>query len=253
MRITLEKNEPPKNHRSLESYSLKEKWASLSGRQRVRFVWDYFKLPIFLVLLLLYFIGWLTYREITHKDTILYAGLINFAPAEEVLTALSDDFLLEIGANPKKEACKLYTGWYITTDKESGYYDYNYASQMKILASIDDEQLDVVFMNREAFDAFSQNGYLMNLEELIADSDLSEKLSPYLVSNIEFINDNAKDLNFDETVAFEATTAEAPMGLDLSESFLCKGTEYSDTLYLGVIANSPRSDGVIQYLSYLWS
>ena len=124
---------------------------------------------------------------------------------------------------------------------------------MKILASIDDEQLDVVLMDRESFDAFSQNGYLYNLEDLLQATELSGLLEPYMVSNIEFLEDNAKDINFDPSITFESVNAEYPMGLDFSGSFVFSDAEYSDTIYLGVIANTPRKDAVIRYLTYLYS
>lgn len=229
-----------------------KKWDSLTGKQRVRYLWDYYKLPFVIVFIILYIIGFITYRHLTHKDTILYTGLINFAPNEETLQKLSEDFLTYENRNTAKEDFKLYSGWYLTTDKDSQYYEYTYASQMKILASIDDEQLDIVLMDRESFDAFSQNGYLYNLEDLLKDSDLYDQLNPHLVNNIVFLEDNAKDINFDASIEFESVHEEYPMGLDLSECSMFADTTYSDTIYLGVIANTPRTEEVLHYLKYLW-
>lgn len=253
MRIEWKKENPEPAKRSLESYTEKEKWASLSKRKRVRYLWDYYKLPFVIAFIICYIIGFNIYRHVTHKDTILFSALINFAPSEEISKQLSEDYLTYIDANTRKEQFKLYSGWYLTADKDSQYYEYNFASQMKILAAIDDEQLDVVLLDRESFDAFSQNGYLYNIEELLRKSSVYDKVKPYIINNIVFLEDNGKDLNFDATIEFEATTAEFPMGLDITNCSILSDQQYSDTIYLGVIANTPRKDEVTRYLEYLFS
>lgn len=253
MRIEWKKEETSPAERSLESYTEKEKWASLSKRKRVRYLWDYYKLPFVIVFIVLYIIGFNIYRHVTHKDTILYTGLVNIAATEETTAKLSDDFFTYIDANAKKEECRLYTGWFLTTNKDSQYFEYTMASQIKILASIDDEQLDIVLLDRESFDAFSQNGYLYNIEELLQGTDLYDQLKPYIVSNIHFLEDNGKDINFDASIEFKATSEEFPMGLDVSKSHIFDGTSYSDTIYLGVIANTTRKEMVLKYLEYLYS
>lgn len=249
-----------KNKRIPENTTLKEffkeekkKWDSLTFLQRVRYLWDYYKFPFLVLFILLYIPGYTLYRRITTKDVRLYVGLVNIAANEETIGRLSDDYMTAAGFNRSREDLRLYTGWYLTTDRDSAYFEYTYASQLKILASIDAEQLDIVLLDRESFDAFSQNGYLYNLEDLLQDTPLYEDLKPFLVSNIEFVSDNAKDINFDPSVEFESTTLEYPMGLDLSDSHVFADAEYSDTIYLAVIANTPRTDEVLNYLAYLYS
>lgn len=253
MKISMEEEVFQPAPKSLESYTEKEKWDSLSKRKRIRYLWDYYKLPFILVFIVIYVICFMIYRKVTYKDTCLYTGLINIAPTETTTVQISDDFMTYAQIDTDKNQFKLYTSWYLTTDKDSQYFEYTYASQMKILAAIDDEQLDIVLMDRESFDAFSQNGYLYNIEELLKDSPLYEQLEPYIIRNIEILEDNAKDLNFDPTVEYKSKDVEYPMGLDVSDSFVFSDAVYSDTIYLGVIANTPRTENVLTYLEYLFS
>lgn len=241
-------------HRSLESYTEKEKWNSLNFRGKLQYIFDYYKLPIILILLLLYIAGYSIYRHSTQKEFLLHAALINVAPSEKVLRQLSDEFMEYTNADTDKYAFQLHTGWYLTDDASSEYLEYTSATQTKILASIANEQLDLVFMNQEAFDAFSQNGYLYNLEELLqtADPGLYQKLLPYLVTNIEILEDNAQDVYFDYSVAYTSTTTEYPMGIDLSEAAIIKKARFEDTFYLGIIKNTPRVEEALQYLEYLY-
>ena len=92
----------------------------------------------------------------------------------------------------------------MTDDENNIYHEYTYASRMKILSTIDAEQLDVVLMDREAFDAFSQKGYLSNLDELLAEEApaLHQQLAPYFVTNTVILEDNSEDLLFDDSAVY---------------------------------------------------
>lgn len=125
---------------------------------------------------------------------------------------------------------------------------------MKILATIDSEQLDIAIMDKEAFDTFSQNGYLCDLDSLLSSEapKLYKKLKPFLVKNITILEDNSIDLVFDNSLVYKATTEEYTMGLDLSSSPAIHNAGFSETIYLGIIKNTPRKDIVIEYLKYLF-
>ena len=147
----------------------KEQWKQLHGKQKIQYIWDYYKFPIFVCFIFLYIIGYTAYRQFSKKDTVLYAGLINISASEQLNTQLGNGFLASMDGNISQEMVQLYTGLYLTNDPDSSGHAYTYASRIKILAAIDGEQLDVVFMDKESFDAFSQKGYLCNLTQLLQD------------------------------------------------------------------------------------
>ena len=152
-----------------------------------------------------------------------------------------------------KNELKLYTDLYLTDDELNAYHEYTYASRMKILASIEGKQMDIVLMNREAFDAFSQNGYLHDLDSFLSaeDPDLYRALEPSLVSNIVILEDNADDMALDDSLSYSALTQEHRFGLNLSESPYVEQAGFGDTVYLGIVANTPRTEAVMSYLRYL--
>ncbi|MCI8638164.1 MAG: hypothetical protein HFG41_03220 [Coprococcus sp.] len=140
-------------------------WKSLHGKQKIQYIWDYYKLPIVVFLIFLYIIGYTVHGHFSKKETLLYIGLVNVSAGEQLTTELSDGFIDFIDADASKEELKLYTGLFLTDDPHDPNHAYADASRLKILASIDDEQLDIVLMNKEAFDAFSQNEYLCEIED----------------------------------------------------------------------------------------
>ena len=230
-----------------------EKLKTLHGPQKIRYIWDYYKLPIVVLCILLYILGYSLYGHFTHKEKILYTALVNVSASDSLTEQLSTGFLDSLDQDTSKTTMQLYTGLYLTDDETNPYHEYTYASRMKILASIDGKQLDVVLMNKEAFDAFSQNGYLCDLEELLSseDVDLYNRLKPHLVTNTVILEDNSTDLQLDPSITYQAVTEEHPFGLDLSQTSMISDAGVSDIVYLGIIANSPRTEEAIDYVRYL--
>lgn len=234
----------------------KEIFRNLHGMKKVQYIFDYYKLHLAVLLIILYIIGYIIYSHFTHKDTMLYAALVNITAGESLTTQLSTDFLNYLGTDTDKNDFHLYTDLYLTENKSNPYYEYTYATQIKILAAIESEQLDVVLMNQESFDMFSQNGYLCNLRELLSssDSDLFEKLEPYIVTNTAISKDNTTKPQLDSSDSNDTVTYESPTGLDmLALEGILQKAGFKDKVYLGVIENSPRKDKSIDYIKYLFS
>lgn len=239
----------------------RKEWASLKtlqslhGKKKIQYLWDYFKLPLMVLALFLYVIIYIAYRHFTYQPPVLYTALVNINAGETLTKQLSEDFLDVMGINSSQNKLYLYSGLYLTDDENNIYHEYTYASRMKIIASIDGEQLDVVLMNREAFDAFSQNGYLCNIEELLEREApaLYHELKPFIADNTFIAEDNSFELQFDSSILYHAVTEEYPMGLDITQTDFIQQAGFPETIYLGIIANSPRKDTALAYLHYLFT
>ena len=226
----------------------------LHGKAKLRYIWDYYKFPLVILCIVLYVIGYTIYGHCTQKTTILSVAFVNVAPGEALTEQLGHGFLTAQQINSSKNEVRLYTGLYLTDNEDDPNHEYTYASRMKILGAIDGEALDVVLMNKEAFDAFSQNGYLCDLKDLLSqnDNELYQELSPFLQTNTVILKDNSIDMLFDDSITYFAQTEEYPMGLDISQFSCIKDAHLNGTIYLGVIANSPHAAEGVEYVRYLY-
>lgn len=233
--------------------SNKSVWQTLHGKEKLQYIFDYYKLPIVITLILLYIIISILYGLFTHKEPILYLGLVNVNPSQTLTTQLTEDYLKY--SKQTSEELQLYTGLYLTNDPNNPYLEYTYASQMKIIASVENQAFDIIFMNKEAFDAFSQSGYLCDLEQLFKNHSLSlyNKLQPYLTDNVIILEDNAIEVSLDNSISYQAKTEIHPYGLDLSQKGLLSFVDFNDTIYLGVIENSPRKQESLDYIQYIFA
>lgn len=103
-------------------------------------------------------------------------------------------------------------------DGAASDHEYAYASKMKLFAAINAKQLDLVLMNREAYDLCSQSGFLMDLSGMADDQFL---------------------------------TAPQPNAIELTLLPLFKNANFSGKVYLGIIANTPRLEECRRYLNYI--
>lgn len=230
-----------------------ENLGSLHGRKKIQHILTYYKFPLILLCLLLYIIGYSLYGHLTHKETLLYTALVNVTAGDTLTGQLGEGFTAYLQADASKYQLRLYTGLYLTDDELNEWHEYTYASRMKILAAIEEKAMDVVLMNREAFDAFSQSGYLLDLDEFLSAEApaLYQLLKPAFADSIVILEDNGDDVALDASVPYEAVTEEHAFGLDLSGTELIRQAGFEDRVYLGVVANTPRKEMVIEYLRYL--
>ena len=111
---------------------------TLKGRSKIQYIWDYYKLPLIILGILLYLFGYCLYRYLSYKETILYTALVNVTVGENLTQALTNNFLLSQNLNPDKNKLELYTGLYLTENEQNIDHQYTYASRIKILAAIDE-------------------------------------------------------------------------------------------------------------------
>lgn len=183
----------------------------LRGRKRLEHIWTYYKLPIVLMLVLVYMAGYAVYRHITQKEDVLYLALVNFAPGSELTWQLTEGFAEEQGLT-EKQRVYLYSDL-LLSEKEGADQEYVYASEMRIMAAIAARKMDVVLMNAEARDAFAAQGYLVELSEL--DPDFSGQW------------------------------------MEISDTRLIREAGFSEEMYLGVLSSAPHPEQAEEYISYL--
>lgn len=227
---------------------------SLHGVKKLQYIWDYYKLPLFITGVVLYAVIYAAYRHLTYKDTSLYAALVNVNAGESLTEQLENGFLDAAGIDASSNKLQLYSGLYLTDDADSPHFEYTYASRVKILAAIDGEMLDAILLDKEAFDAFSQNGYLCRIDELLSEEypDFYSDIAPFIENNIFIKEDNSSDVLLDSSIPYSAVTEEYPMGADLSQAKLIRQAGFDEPVYFGIIANSPRKDMAVRYLEYLF-
>ena len=146
----------------------------------------------------------------------------------------------------------MYRNLYLSENASEENHEIAYASRMKLLAVINSKKMDFALMNREAYDILSQSDYLLDLSELAReDGELYKELEPFLTENTVIIEDNAIEYNLREADTYQAVTKEVINGIDLSGIPVIRDAGFPDTVYLGIIANTPRITECCEYLRFI--
>lgn len=227
----------------------------LHGKKRLEYIWNYYKLHIGVLLVGIYVIIYIIFRIVTATTPEIYLGFVNVSAGTDLMQVLTDDFLEELNTGNPRSSIYKYEGLLLTENVDSSNANYVQASQIKILAAINGQMFDVVILDKEALDAFSQNGYLYNMEDFLEENapDQYEELKPYLVKDIEILQDNSDEIIFHPEVEYVSECTEYPMALDLSFCPAVSRAGFGQTIYLAVIRNSARPEVAGNYISYLES
>ena len=192
---------------------------SLHGRKRLEQIWTYYKLPIFLVLLAIYAVCYIGYRQATRKNEVLYLAMVNVSAGQQLTEQLTQGFLDQQGLTQKDDVY-LYNGLLLSEEADQQYV---YASRMKIMGALAADQLDVVLMDAEARDAFLEEGYLADLRTL------------------------------DPGLADQPGLDGSGLWLNVSDAPMIRAAGFPDKVYLGVIIQTPHPEEAAAFIRYLLS
>lgn len=247
---------------------------NLDRRQKIEYIYTYHKWTILLSVIAVLIIMSALYRHFTKKEIVVYTGLANVSVGTDMEEILTTGFIEDAGYNPKRCEVYPYYALYLSEDATTENHEYAYASQLKVLASVNSRQMDVVLMNREAYDILSNGGYLLDLEKLASGeipdsitegmskqsvSELPDVLSEVLAGmpdmelteNEVVLEDNSIEYDLGEADELTIITEISVNAIDMSAYPLFQQAGFPDTVYAGIIANTPRLEASLKYLSYL--
>ncbi len=229
-----------------EKAAHKAAFQAMSPAEKAEHIFTYHKWTILLVLLVLLILGSTIHRQLTQKKPVLYLAVINTSFGENIEKSLTEDFLAAAGFDARRQEVYLYRDLYLSENADTLNHEYAYASKVKLNGAISAEKLDLVLMNKEAYDIFSRQGYLMGL------TSLSGAFSPYLTENEVILSDNSVDYLLGNAAEEQFVTETVPNSLAVSSLPLFRDAGFDGDLYIGVVSNSPRQDEAEAYIRYLF-
>ncbi len=237
-----------------DEQAVREAFRRMGPKEKAGYILTYYWWAILLTTIAAVILGCVVYGRLTKKQPVLYAAFLNVAVGSDLEEMLRQGYLSFVGADPKKTDVLLYRDLYITEDPTDADHQMAYASRMKLMAVINGKLLDLVLMNRDAYDILSAADYLLDLSVLSGqDEALLREMETFLMENTVIVEDNALEIRLNEADTYQAVTKEITNGVDLSGLSLVRDAGFSDSVYLGIIANTPRLEECAGFLEYLLS
>ncbi len=235
-----------------DNYLIRDSFKKMTFREKVDYIITYYKFPIITAIIAAAVLISTVVNRLNRKEPVLYTAFANVVIGETLHAQLTDEYLVYAGKTAKQEVAT-YEGLYISDDPATVDHQIAYASKLKLLGAVNTRQLDVVLMNKEAYDLFSSSGFLCNLDELLKkDQQLYHEISDLIQLNSVILDDNAVEYSLGEADEYISETADIKNGLDVSSAALLKDAGFPDTVYLGIIENSIHKEEAVNYIRYLF-
>lgn len=142
-----------------------QKLKEMSWKKKIGYVWDYYKMPIAAVVVVLIVIatGVSQYKS-SKVDTVLYTAMIN----TQGDVSEDSDFYQQV-----KQVLQVEDGTEEIVFDNSFFFDLDYQSQMtmatitKILAMVSSQDIDIMIAPKEVYDYYLKQEFFADLEEIL--------------------------------------------------------------------------------------
>ena len=237
-------------------------------KDKISYVWEYYKLPIICVIAAIAIISSLFYSKVTEKEEvisglILNAGLYGSTSSQEDWAALSEDFLNTMNLSLKDYEVNLNTTLSFYVGGENLEQIYNPQNQMMILTFVSAGTLDFISADTGTMISFAYQGYFKDLSELLSPEDY-EAYKPYFLyiddAFKEQLDEDKQDgalsgpVEYPDCTNPDSMQKPIPVLIDMSKSEKLQKLYHhpvTDVLCFGFTSNLPHEEKSVEFLKYM--
>lgn len=208
----------------------KPDFSSMSKKQIIEYVWDYYKIPIIIFIFIICSLISSLYKNITAKKSILELIMVNSTSSYDGAMG-SDDFIVQQGLDPKKYEIHATSSFRMSLSEENYAEDY-YVIQT-LIARLTEGDVDVFGGTPEVFKEFAMEGYFADLRDYYTEEELAayESLLVYTIH--------------------PDTQETYPCGFNLGDSAWNERYYYFDgDCQFGILFNADNADTSKNFLTY---
>lgn len=217
----------------------KEKLKTMGFREKVDYIWTYYRLPIVASVIILCLIVSFVHNIITMKDTLMYSMVINantYDNAEEENDSsqpkLFQDYMNVKGYDLDKYQIDVNTTLMFDPAEDPAYSDtrsYSVLTTLMMSGTVDN-----VMADKNIFDALANSGFLASLTNYLTPEEL-EAQKDHLIY--------ATDPETEETF---------PVGISLDDSAVVKNsTLFYNVPVIGFVYGAPHKKESVEFLQYM--
>ena len=206
----------------------------LKGKARIEYIWDYYKLPILVVICVIAFVIYMIVHFVTYKETALEIFMINTTNQNtEEVAASTDEFFQQEGLSGKDEEIFIDTSIQFSEDMGDST---NYYSNQSLTVKFAVGGGDILFAPDYVFNTYAASSAMIPLTDILTDDEL----------------DQYKDILVYTTEEESGETY--PCGVALTDNeWLLTHHFYpeGETLYLGIGYNSKSPETARNFFHYI--
>ena len=204
----------------------KAKLSTMSFKEKLDYIWAYYKLHIFVVLMIIGVLGWGIHHALTYVQYKFFGMVINSSQySTEVEEQMHDILGME-----KHDGFSLTADLY--TDEAYNMGGYGNKLDIYIMAG----QLDFAFTDEEGIKHLVDMGAVRDLKDTVPDELLSKWQSEDLLYSMEVTDDDGLTATYDVAVDISGSPIHEYFGLDANTKYLLiaglsESEEYMNNFY----------------------
>lgn len=210
----------------------KEKWQKMTPKQKREHVWEYYKLPIIGILIVLAVAGWFIHYELTYVEPQMQIIMTDMSvPLSD--DSVYHDFLTEYGYEAYDRAIALNQNMYFSLDSEDPtMFENNGRSYELLFAMMATQTQDVLFTQPTVYGSCAAEGAMMDLSKVIP-QEVLDAFSDHLF----FVRD-------------EETGEEYPCGVNVSGNPWMEKVQKDYKGYVGIINTTDDPQKAADFITY---
>lgn len=224
-----------------------EKVKPLSGKEKLSYIWDYYKIVFvgLLFLVLVIGIGVQMYKGSKQKE-YLYSLVLNTDTIGGEPIEFLESYKQELGLNPKKQKLTVDTSVQLYLEEEVRSQG-SMASYAKLVTLLGAGQIDIMISPEDVYRKYASSGAFYNLEDVLP-KELYERTKIDLYT--EHLESSQEEQEFTE----EQESIEEPFGIDISKApnYKADGSISYHPVILSISRSTKNLDHAIELLTYLY-
>lgn len=224
----------------------KEKLRDMTLKNKILYIWDYYRVQGFITLAVLIMLGYFIYSVAVPKPEVrLSVAMINNTVDPTLLDDLSNQFATHLKLNEQKETVDINYSFHFNSTSS-----YAMSQRQALFTYIAASEIDVIIAPKSVFSGYAYNGYFKKLSDLIP-TDLYSSLTDY------FFESNQESNPKNEVYGIYLTESDFYMkafGMDkeTNEAVLEKYFSNSDPYVIGILTNSKHKENATEFIRYLF-
>lgn len=209
----------------------KEKLKDMSFREKISYLWEYYRLHGFAVIITVIFVIYLFNTVLTPKpDLIFQAAIVNNPIPTELLDNYEITFGEYINMDEETENVRLNYQFYF-----NGPPDYAMNMRQALATFVMAQEIDVIIAPESEFNGYAEAGFSSRLSEQLP-TDLYSALTDHFYMS-----------------AIEEDADEEVFGIYVTDTKLFKENAFHNEPYiLGIAANSKNKANAIEFIRFLF-
>lgn len=229
-------------------------------KEKVVYIWEYYKLHIFAIVFVVCFIGSVIYNNVTAKEYVLQGIFLNTLVESETVSEMEQDFIEAYPIDTSSEEVFFDASMYYSDDSDAMETSYQ---TMQVLATrVAAREIDFMAADVATLYNFAYDQYFAELPEILSEEQL-EAYEPYFLyydkavleelSNIDYTAEVIPEIALPDPSKPELMEEPVPVMIDVSSS------EKISTLYpastkkyaFAFVVNGKHDEKTAELLEYL--